>query len=406
MPDDVKNGNSSADVSDPNTDPELHQQIEEALDKIRPYLMADGGSVRLLNITEDYVVELELLGACGSCPMSTMTLRAGIEQALKRSVPKVKRVEAVNASGLFSFVSAIPVDSTARTIMDTRTLGPTNLEISEIGFGAMHLSLAGRPSEAEAIDVLHRVLDLGITFIDTADSYCRDESDKHHGERLVRKALDAYADDTSGVIVATKGGLMRPDGRWTRNGDPDHIRATIRESVNALGDAPIQLWQHHAPDPEIPVETSLRPVREAVDEGLIQHVGVSNYSVEQIERVRDVVDVVSVQNQYSPWHRQPETDGVLAYCEAHDLVFLPWSPLGGRSRAKDLNAFDDLNALADEKGISPQRLVLAWLMAMSSAVLPIPGASRVETAADSIAAADVVLTDAEVQRVERAVNAL
>ena len=98
MPDDVKNGNSSTDVPDPSTDPKLHQQIEEALDKIRPYLMADGGSVRLLNITDDYVVELELLGACGSCPMSTMTLRAGIEQALKRSVPKVKRVEAVNTT--------------------------------------------------------------------------------------------------------------------------------------------------------------------------------------------------------------------------------------------------------------------------------------------------------------------
>lgn len=98
MPDDVKNGNLSADMPDPNTDPELRQQIEEALDTIRPYLMADGGSVRLLNITEDYVVELELLGACGSCPMSTMTLRAGIEQALKRSVPQVKRVEAINAT--------------------------------------------------------------------------------------------------------------------------------------------------------------------------------------------------------------------------------------------------------------------------------------------------------------------
>ncbi len=98
MPDDVKNGNSPADQARPNADPELHAQIEEALDKIRPYLMADGGSVRLLNITDDYVVELELLGACGTCPMSTMTLRAGIEQALKRSVPQVKRVEATNAT--------------------------------------------------------------------------------------------------------------------------------------------------------------------------------------------------------------------------------------------------------------------------------------------------------------------
>lgn len=288
--------------------------------------------------------------------------------------------------------------------MQTRTLGPTDLTVSEIGFGAMHLSLAGRPPEEDAIEVLHHVLDLGVTFIDTADSYCKDESDKHHGERLVRKALDAYDGDASAVVVATKGGLMRPDGRWTRNGDPDHIRTTIRESVDALGGAPIQLWQHHGPDPDVPVEESLQPVREAVDEGLIEHVGVSNYSVEQIERARDVVEVVSVQNQYSPWHRQPEEDGVLDYCEAHDLAFLPWGPLGGRRRAKSLDELEDLTALADEKGISPQRLVLAWLMAKSPVVLPIPGASRIETAEDSIAAVEVTLTDDEVQRVERAIG--
>ncbi len=288
--------------------------------------------------------------------------------------------------------------------MQTRTLGPTDVEVSEIGFGAMHLSLAGRPPEAEALAVLHRVLDLGVTFIDTADSYCRDESDKHHGERLVRKALDAYGGDAARVVVATKGGLMRPEGRWVRNGDPEHIRRTIRESVEALGGPPIQLWQHHGPDPEVPVEASLEPVREAVDEGLIEHVGVSNYSVAQIERAREVVEVVSVQNQYSPWHRRPERDGVLDYCEAHDLAFLPWGPLGGRRRAKDLDAFEGLVALAGEKGISPQRLVLAWLMARSPAVLPIPGASRVETAEDSLAAVAVTLTGDEVRRIERAVE--
>jgi pyridoxine 4-dehydrogenase len=289
--------------------------------------------------------------------------------------------------------------------MQTRTLGPTAVEVSAIGFGAMHLSLEGRPPEDDAMDVVHHVLDQGVTFIDTADSYCTDESDKHHNERLVRKALDAYGGDTSHVVVATKGGLMRPNGRWTRNGDPDHIRTTIRESADALGGAPIDLWQHHAPDASVPVETSLQPVHDAVNEGLIRYVGVSNYSVEQIERAQEVVDVVSVQNQYSPWHRRPEQDGVLDYCEAHDLVFLPWSPLGGRSRAKDLDAFDGLKALADAKGISPQRLILAWLMAQSPAVLPIPGASRVATAEDSIAAVDVVLTDDEVRQTEAAMAA-
>lgn len=282
-------------------------------------------------------------------------------------------------------------------------LGPTDVEVSAIGLGAMHLSLKGRPPQDEAIDVIHRVLDQGVTFIDTADSYCKDESDKHHGERLVRKALDAYDGDVSDVVVATKGGLMRPDGRWTRNGDPDHLRTTIRESVDALGRAPIELWQHHAPDPDVPVEASLRPVRDAVDKGLIRHVGVSNYSVEQIERAQEIVDVVSVQNQYSPWHRRPEQDGVLAYCATNDLALLPWSPLGGRDRAKSLDKFSGLQSLADAKGISPQRLVLAWLMAKSPAVLPIPGASRIATAEDSVAAVDVTLTDDEVQQVEAAI---
>lgn len=284
--------------------------------------------------------------------------------------------------------------------MQTTTLGPTDRSVSAIGFGAMHLSLEGRPSEEDAIDVIHHVLDRGVTFIDTADSYCTDESDKHHGERLVRKALDAYDGDTSHVVVATKGGLMRPNGRWTRNGDPDHIRTTIRESVDALGGAPIDLWQHHAPDASVPVEESLQPVRDAVDEGRIRHVGVSNYSVEQIERAREVVDVVSVQNQYSPWHRRPEHDGVLDYCEAHDLTFLPWSPLGGRKRAKRLGDRSELQSIASAKHISPQRLILAWLMAQSPAVLPIPGASRIATAEDSIAAVDVVLTDDEARQTE------
>lgn len=307
------------------------------------------------------------------------------------------------------FAILIRKDSVPRIIipsvhMQTRTLGPTSTEISVIGFGAMHLSLAGRPPEDRAIAVLHRVLDLGVTFIDTADSYCRDERDKHHSERLIRKALETYDGDTSNVVVATKGGLMRPDGRWTRNGDPDHLRQTIRESCDALGGAPLDCWQHHAPDANVPVEESLEAAREAVEEGLIRHVGVSNYSVEQIERAREVVDVVSVQNQYSPWHRQPEQDGVLAYCEREGLAFLPWSPLGGRSRAKSLSELEGLTALADGKGISPQRLVLAWLMAKSPCVVPIPGATRMTTAEDSIAAAEVTLSDEEVQRVERAIK--
>ena len=288
--------------------------------------------------------------------------------------------------------------------MESRSFGPTPLSVSTIGFGAMHLSLKGRPDRDAALGVVHRVLDRGVTLIDTADSYCTDETDKHHNEGLLKEALDTYDGDTSDVIIATKGGLMRPEGRWTRNGDPDHLRRTIRESVAALGDRPLDVWQHHAPDPDVRVETSLEPVREAVDEGLIRYVGVSNYSVEQIERARTVVDVVSVQNQYSPWHRTPEDSGVLAYCEQHDLAFLPWSPLGGRSRAKSLDTFDALVEVAADHGVPPQQVVLAWLAARSPAVLPIHGASRTETAEDSIAAATLSLSPDEVAHIDRNVG--
>lgn len=281
-------------------------------------------------------------------------------------------------------------------------LNNTGVDVSAIGFGAMHLSLSGRPDEEEAINVLHRVLSMGVTFIDTADSYCIDESDKHHNEKLVARALDSYEGDTNLITVATKGGMMRDEGRWDRNGTPEHIRQTIWESYRALGgDAPIQIWQHHAPDPDVPVQKSIQPAVEAVDDGIIRFVGVSNYSVEQIEKVRDLVDVVTVQNQYSPWHRKPEEDGVLEYCEEEGITFLPYSPLGGRSRAKDLDEYDEIVEMAEEKGISPQRLVLAWLMARSPQILPIPGASQVATAKDSLQAVDVELTEDEVQRLDR-----
>ena len=287
--------------------------------------------------------------------------------------------------------------------MQTTELDTTGIQVSAMGFGAMHLSLDGRPDEEEAVAVIHRVLDHGVTFIDTADSYCIDESDKHHNERLVARALERYEGDTSRVMVATKGGIMRNEGRWDRNGQPEHLRKTIWESHEALGKGgPIQLWQHHAPDSEVPVDRSLQPAKEAVKDGIIRFVGVSNYSVEQIEKARAVVDVVSVQNQYSPWHRDPEENGVLDYCEEEGLTFLPYSPLGGRSRAKDLDSYDELVRLAREKEISPQRLVLAWMRAKWSCILPIPGASRVASVEDSLPAVEVELSPEEVRRIDRA----
>jgi len=284
--------------------------------------------------------------------------------------------------------------------METSQLGKTGVFVSAIGLGGMPMSIYNRPPESDSIQVIHRALDLGITFIDTADSYCKDESDKHHNERLIHKALSTYAGDTSQVVVATKGGLMRPNESWTRNGNPEHLRQTIRVSFEALGgEKPIDVWQYHSPDPEYTIAESLTPVKEAVEAGLIRFVGVSNFSVEQIKQARDVVDIVSVQNQYSPWERQPEKDGVLQYCEQEKLTFLPWSPFGGRRRHQDLQDIPAIAQLAKAKGVSVYSIVLAWLRAKSPAILPIPGASKISSIEDSVSAVNVQLSDEEVQKI-------
>ncbi|CAA9212363.1 Aldo/keto reductase [uncultured Coleofasciculus sp.] len=290
--------------------------------------------------------------------------------------------------------------------METKQLGNTALSISAIGLGGMPMSLSNRPTESQAIAVIHRALALGVTLIDTADSYCKDESDKHHNERLIAKALQQYQGDTSQVIVATKGGLMRPDGNWVRNGNPNHLRETIRTSFEALGGTkPIDVWQYHAPDPNYTIKAALTPAQEAVNEGLIRFIGVSNFSVEQIKEARDLVEVVSVQNQYNPWYRQPEHDGVLKYCETENLTFFPWSPLGGSRRVSSLQDIPVIAQLAQEKGVSVYQIVLAWLRAKSPCIVPIPGASKVSSIEDSVAAAQVKLSEAEVSRLDKEISA-
>lgn len=291
--------------------------------------------------------------------------------------------------------------------METKRLGNTDVTISAIGLGGMPMSLSNRPPESQSIQVIHRALDLGVTLIDTADAYCIDESDKHHNEELIAKALREYKGDLSKAIVATKGGLMRPNGAWTRNGNPDHLRKTIRESFAALGgEKPIDLWQYHSPDPEYHIEDSLAAVKEAVDEGLIRFVGVSNFAVDQLKRARQVVEIVSVQNQLNPWHRYSESDGVIEYCEDEGLTFLAWSPLGGSRRVGNLENIEAIATLAKEKGVSVYLIVLAWLLAKSPCIVPIPGASKVSSIEDSVRAIQVKLSEEEVARIDKATESI
>ncbi|MGQ4646550.1 aldo/keto reductase [Lyngbya aestuarii] len=286
--------------------------------------------------------------------------------------------------------------------METKQLGNTGVTISAIGLGGMPMSLSGRPPESQTIEVIHRALALGVTLIDTADSYCQDESDKHHNEQLIHKALEQYDGDTSQVTVATKGGLMRPQGSWTRNGNPDHLQQAIRNSYQALGGSkPIDVWQFHAPDPNYTIEQSLAPAKEAVEEGLIRFVGVSNFSVEQIKRACEVVEIVSVQNQYNPWHRNPEYDGVLEYCQTQGLTFLPYRPVGGKSRTRLLKENAVIAQLAKEKNVSIYQIVLAWLRVKSPCIVPIPGASKISSIEDSVAGVDVNLSTEEMMEVDQ-----
>ena len=285
--------------------------------------------------------------------------------------------------------------------MKQKLLDGTGVKVSVLGFGAMPLSIQGRPGEAQGIDALHSLIDLGITLIDTADSYCLDENDKHHNERLIAKALATYKGDTSHIRVATKGGLMRPGGAWVVNGDPRHLQKTILDSYTALGgSSPIFLWQHHAPDPAFPLTESLEAVRKAVDAGLIEHVGVSNYTLDQITEAKLVLPIVSVQNQYNLWRRDVETNGVLDYCTQQELAFFPWGPLGGMNRAGSLSEVKLLAQMAREKAVTPQALVLAWLRHKSPAIIPIPGARTGGHMKELVEAAGLPLTDEEAEAID------
>jgi aryl-alcohol dehydrogenase-like predicted oxidoreductase len=282
--------------------------------------------------------------------------------------------------------------------MKTRPLGKSGLSVGAIGVGCMYLSIRERPSEDDAVRTLHAALEAGATLLDTADVYCLDQRDIGHNERLVARALKERP--SPGVVVATKGGLERPNGAWTRNGRPEHLRAACEASLKALGQDQIQVYQLHAPDPSVPFSDSVGELAKLQKEGKIAHVALSNVLVREIEEARRIVPIVSVQNRWNPTHRAPETDGVLAYCTKHEIALLPYSPFGGASGAKSLASVGRLSAEAKARGVSPHKLVLAWLLAKSPVVIPIPGVRRVESARDSASAAELVLTPEDVKAVE------
>ncbi|WP_394822536.1 aldo/keto reductase [Pendulispora albinea] len=284
--------------------------------------------------------------------------------------------------------------------MQTRQLGPDGPVVTRIGFGAMHLSLAGRPREEDAVRALHLVLDSGVTLIDTANVYCVDDSDIGHNERIIARALASWGGDRSRIVVATKGGLRRPKGAWTSDARPEALRAACEASLRDLGRDVIDVYQLHAPDPKVPLADTMGALARLRDEGKIRHVGVSNFSVKEIETARAIVPVLSVQNRFSPTRRDSETNGVVAHCEKHGIAFLPYSPFGGSSAAPTLGTVGSLDRTAAGFGVSPHRLVLAWMLAKFPHFFPIPGGRRLESIRDCVGADGVQLTQADIAKVE------
>jgi aryl-alcohol dehydrogenase-like predicted oxidoreductase len=284
------------------------------------------------------------------------------------------------------------------TAMPARRLG--GLRVGAVGLGEMPMSLAGRPDEARSIRTIHAALDAGVTLIDTADAYCLHESEVGHGERLIAKALAAWPGDRDRVLVATKGGHTRIGREWGLDGRPEHLRRACEASLRALGTAAIGLYQLHRPDPTVPFAESVGALAELKAAGKVRLVGLSNVRVDQITQALELVEVASVQNEFSPRFRRSE--GELAFCAARRIAFLPWSPLGGIGRGRSVGqrhrAFAEV---AEAHGVSAQQVVLAWELAKAPVVIPIPGASRPESITDSAAAAGLRLSADDLARLDR-----
>lgn len=282
--------------------------------------------------------------------------------------------------------------------MQQRRIG--DRPVSAIGLGAMPLSTkTARPSREDAVAVVHAALDAGVTLVDTADAYARDEAEFGHNESLVAEALASYG--ATDVLVATKGGHTRQGTDWLLDGSPGYLRQACEASLRRLGVDAIGLYQFHRPDPDTPWEDSMGALRQLADDGLVQMVGISNADVAQIDVARSIVGpaLVSVQNQFSPGWRFSADE--VAHCAAHGLAFLPWSPFGGVTAAGSLSATAPAFAeVADELGASVYQVTLAWHLAQSDVVVPIPGASRPASIQDSAAAADLQLAPEQLARLD------
>jgi aryl-alcohol dehydrogenase-like predicted oxidoreductase/histidinol phosphatase-like enzyme/predicted kinase len=272
----------------------------------------------------------------------------------------------------------------------------------QIGMGAMRLSTARDRDEHAAVAVLHAAFDAGVTFLDTADVYCRDERDVGHNERLITRALASWPGDRSRIRVATKGGMTRPEGAWVVDGRARHLRAACEASRQALGVDRIALYQLHAPDPRTPLTTSVRALAALKRDGLIEAIGLCNVTVSQLDRAREIAEISAVQVELSLWHETNILSGIVDYCRRLGIQLIAYRPLGGPQRQRRLLSDPVLAYLAARHRASGPEIALAWLLDLPGAILPIAGPSRVDHVQSLARASQIRLDDDDRRRLTEA----
>ena len=266
----------------------------------------------------------------------------------------------------------------------------------------MRLSTESDRDDARAIELLQTAFDSGVTFLDTADAYCLDDSETGHNERLIARALRSWNGDRTRIIVATKGGLTRPGGAWVANGRARHLRAACEASLRALGVERIALYQLHAPDPRTPLATSVRSLASLKDEGLVERIGLCNVTVGQIEEASRIAEISAVQVELSVWRDENVLNGVVPYCSTHGIQVIAYRPLGGSRRVRRTLSDPVLTDIARRHGATAAAIALAWLADLSETIITIPGPTRVETLRSIVRANEIQLTDDERSRLAEA----
>ena len=282
--------------------------------------------------------------------------------------------------------------------MERTELGRTGDVISAIGYGAMGLSVAGRPDQRTAARVIEKVLEVGISFIDSADVYCLDGEEPGHNERLLAAVLRGRP-DRHAIRIASKVGLRRYGDAWIRDASPAHIRAACERSLKALNVERIYLYQLHAVDPAVSLKSSLEAMATLRDAGKCAHLGLSNVTAQQIEQAMSIVPITTVQNRLSPFNRESVTGEVVETCRRLGITFLAYRPFGGARLSRSVSGFQSIQSLARSRNATAHQIALAWLRGLSPNIVPLVGTTRIEHVQECAAAAAINLTAAEMASV-------